>query len=161
MEKKKWVVWLMAMALAVTSVPVYAAGNGSVQAEEAILTEEDTLTEENWYESVYFQEPEQRYPKPGIAKKGAREASLSLEESVVRQLEDLPERIDVSAYRIPVSQAGAPYFQILSSHPEFFYVEKSTSYSYSGGYILSYTVRYRMEKGEIPRCREELEREAD
>ncbi len=162
MEKKKWVVWLMAMALAVTSVPVYAAaGNEGVQLEEAILTEEDTLTEENWYESVYFQEPEQRYPKPGIAKKGAREASLSLEESVVRQLEDLPERIDVSAYRIPVSQAGAPYFQILSSHPEFFYVEKSTSYSYSGGYILSYTVRYRMEKGEIPRCREELEREAD
>ena len=76
MEKKKWVVWLMAMALAVTSVPVYAAaGNEGVQLEEAILTEEDTLTEDNGYESVYFQEPEQRYPKPGIGKKGASEAA--------------------------------------------------------------------------------------
>ncbi len=156
MGKKRWIAWILAFALAFAAVPVYAKTDSAV-----VQTGEDALTEENQYDPIYFQEPKAVYPERSARPNQARQNSLTLEESVVSQLKTLPDRVDVSAYKISVEEKGAPFFQILNNHPEFFYVEKSTSYSYSGGYILSYAVRYQYPKAEIPKYQEELEAEVD
>ncbi len=153
MGKKKWIVWIVVMALLFTAVPVSAETG-----ENGLKTEEAALTEENRYDSVYFQEPEERYPQ--YSAKG-RQAGLSFEEYMVDELKKLPDSINVSAYKIPVGDAGTPFFQVLNNHPELFYVNSSVRYSYSGGYIVSYSVSYRFPKEEIPQYREELEAEVD
>ncbi len=156
MERKKWFALILAFVLVFTSVPVYAeTGKGGVQAEEV------TLTEENQYDPIYFQQPKVRYPQHTARANQAGQASLSLEESVVSQLKQHPDKVDVSAYKIPISEKGEPYFQILNNHPELFYVQKSTAYSYSGGYIISYSVKYQIPKEDIPQYEEALEEEVD
>lgn len=153
MKKKKWIVWIMAVALLFTAVPVHAETG-----KTGMGTGEDVLTEENRYDSIYFQEPEEAYPQYSAK---TRQASQSFEEYMVAELKKLPDSVDVSAYRIPVENAGTPFFQVLNNHPELFFVNTSVRYSYSGGYIVRYSIAYRMPKEEIPALQEELEEEVD
>lgn len=105
-------------------------------------TETITLTDENRYNPVYYQEPEEIYPAKE-ARMG-RAAQVTLEEYVVSALEEFQTTIDVSAYNIPSAEAGDVFLQILNDHPSFFFVDGHISWNYSQntGMAVSYSVKY-------------------
>ncbi len=105
-------------------------------------TETITLTEENRYNPVYYQEPEEIYPAANA--KMARGAQVTLEEYVVSALEEFQDTIDISAYQIPKEEAGNVFLQILNDHPSLFFVNGSIGWSSSGttGMAVAYKVEY-------------------
>lgn len=115
---------------------VYASPAGQEQ------TETITLTDENRYNPVYYQEPEEIYPAKE-ARMG-RAAQVTLEEYVVSALEEFQTTIDVAAYNIPSAEAGEVFLQILNDHPSFFFVDGHISWSYNPntGMAVSYSVKY-------------------
>ncbi len=135
--KKKFLFPLFLLLLCLFSG---AANAETGKASGQLGTGEAILTEENRYNPIYYQEPEERYPA-GSASKG-RAAELSLEDCVVNALEQLQPSIDVSSYNIFTSEAGEVFFQILNNHPSLFFVKSSISYSYISNQVLSYNVKY-------------------
>lgn len=100
-----------------------------------------TLTDENRYNPVYYQEPEEIYPAVGAGM--GRAAQVTLEEYVVSALEEFQETIDVSAYNIPRAEAGDVFFQILNNHPSLFYVDGMIRYSLtSSDTVVEYYITY-------------------
>ncbi len=105
-------------------------------------TETITLTEENRYNPVYYQEPKKIYPAANAGM--ARGAQVTLEEYVVSALEEFQNTIDISAYQIPKEEAGNVFFQILNDHPSLFFVNGRIGWSSSGstGMAVAYEVEY-------------------
>lgn len=125
--------------------------------------EEVNLTDENRYDSIYYQEPKVRFPVENIELERSARANITLEEHVVNALQQLETSIDVSAYQISVSEAGDTFFQILNQHPELFYVSGSVRYSYNPttNMITSYTVSYLGTEEEIRQQQETFEQSVD
>ncbi len=110
---------------------------------ESVTTESVELTEENRYDPVYYQEPEEIYPSTGSSKPRSAKAGVPLEECLVNAWETFQAEVDVSAYNIPVGEASEKYFQILNSHPSIFYVKSEVVYSYSSnGMVMRYHITY-------------------
>lgn len=111
---------------------------------ESITTESVELTEENRYDPVYYQEPEEIYPSTGSSKPRSAKAGVSLEECLVNAWETFQAEVDVSAYNIPADRetASSTYFQVLNSHPSMFYVNTPISWTISNGIVAQYCVEY-------------------
>ena len=131
--------------------------NVKAQAAGEIETETMILTEENRYDSDYYQQPKVRYPLQ--KDQSARAAGMDLESYIVDALEQFQEEIDVSAYKVTREEAFAVFFQILNSHSGLFYVERNVSYSYSPAtnLIFSYNVKYLGTKNEVEQQKLQLE----
>lgn len=153
--KKKFVFLALLMICLLSGTAYAKAGTASEK------TETEILTEENRYDPVYYQEPEKLYPKAKA--RTARFTALSLEEYVVNALENFQDEINVSAYAIPVEDAGERYFQILNSHPSLFYVVGTVRYSYnpSTGTVNSYNVSYTDTKANISVQQAEFNKEVN
>ncbi|HCT91960.1 MAG TPA: hypothetical protein DF613_11380 [Lachnospiraceae bacterium] len=153
--KKRFLFPVLLLLLCLSCSTVYATNTDEEK------TESITLTEENRYDPVYYQEPEELYP---VAKaRMERSGAPSLEECVVNALEQFQDKIDVSAYRIPSAEAGTKYLQILNSHPSLFYVKSTASWSYSKStnLVVSYNVTYNMDKNIIKSQQTVFEQEID
>lgn len=152
---KKRSLFLLLLLLCLSGSTVYAA------AMEDEKTETVTLTEQNRYDPVYYQEPEAIYPA-SKARTG-RSAALTLEECVVDAWEQLQDTINVSAYGIPLEEASDIYFQILNNNPSFFYVDLTVSFSYnpSTNMVSSYAVVYTAAKDTIKSQQTAFEKEVD
>lgn len=136
--KKKWMLPIFCLLLfCLFSSAAYAETD-----EGSENTETLTLTEENRYDPVYYQEPEELYPAVSDGK--ARSSELSLEDYVVNALENFETQIDVTAYKIPREEATEIYFQILNNHPSLFYVVSAAGWSWnsSTNMVISYSVLY-------------------
>lgn len=136
--KKKWMLPIFCLLLfCLFSSAAYAETD-----EGSENTETLTLTEENRYDPVYYQEPEELYPAVSDGK--VRSSELSLEDYVVNALENFETQIDVTAYKIPTEEAATKYFQILNNHPSLFYVVSAARWSYnpSTNMVISYSVQY-------------------
>ena len=111
---KQKILFPVLLLLCLFGSTAYAA---PVQQEQ---TETITLTEENRYNPVYYQEPEEIYPAANAGM--ARGAQVTLEEYVVSALEEFQNTIDISAYQSPKEEAGNGFLQILNDHPSLFFV---------------------------------------
>ncbi len=150
MKKRIAVPFLMMMFLSVGVMQVHA---------EMVKTESVTLTEEERYQEEYYGQPAPRYAV-GKGTRSLASMGQTLEEYIVAALEAFETEIDVSAYNLPVSQAGE-YFKILNNNPQLFYVKGSYSISYMGDTILKYNVTYLYSQEEAEQMREELEEAVD
>lgn len=101
-----------------------------------------TLTDENRYDPVYYQEPEEIYPAADT--RMGRSAQVSLEEYVVSALEEFQTTIDVSAYNIPRAEAVDVFLQILNDHPSLFFVNGRIGWTSNAttGMAMTYNVTY-------------------
>lgn len=137
MRKKYVVPFLMMLFLFVGAVQVQATAAD-------IQTESVTLTEGNRYRGEYYQKPEERYPVAKARSYGAKASEQTLEEYVVKALEQFETQIDISSYQIPVDEAGTVFFQILNNNPQLFYVQGKISYSYnsSTNRVMSFKITY-------------------
>ncbi len=133
---KQKILFPVLLLLCLFGSTAYAA---PVQQEQ---TETITLTEENRYNPVYYQEPEEIYPAANAGM--ARGAQVTLEEYVVSALEEFQNTIDISAYQIPKEEAGNVFLQILNDHPSLFFVNGRIGWSSSGttGMAVAYEVEY-------------------
>ncbi len=151
--KKKYFAPVLLLLLCLFGTTAYA------EPTEQEQTRIVTLTEENRYDPVCYQEPEEIYPEA----KGrmGRLAEPSLEEYVVNALENFQTKIDVSAYQIPVTKARETFLQIWNNHPSLFYVQSKFSYSYysSTGMVTSYNVTYTDSEENVTVQKENLKRE--
>lgn len=137
-----------------------------VQAEtENIKTESVTLTEDNRYNPEYYQKPEVRYPAAKTRTYSVDSSAQTLEEYILTALENFETEIDVYDYKIPAEEASSRYFQIINSHPEFFYVGNRVGISpaSSGGneVVFKYKPTYSDTQENIVQQKKEFEIAAD
>lgn len=155
--KKKWMLPIFCLLLfCLFSSAAYAETD-----EGSENTETLTLTEENRYDSVYYQEPEELYPAVSDGK--VRSSELSLEDYVVNALENFETQIDVTAYKIPTGEAATKYFQILNNHPSLFYVVSAARWSYnpSTNMVASYKIQYTDTEENVKAQKADFEREVE
>ena len=76
------------------------------------------------------------FPKSTVSFVKTRSAN-SIEDVLLRQLKALAEEIDVSQYRLSVSEFSYIYGKLLNFYPELFYVSGGFSYYISGSYVTS------------------------
>lgn len=155
---KKVYVLCALLALLLSGSTVYAQNRG-----EDLKSEKIEITDENRYDPVYFQEPEEIYPvsstEPGRA--GAN-SEVTIEEYIVNALENFQVKIDISSYRISTKEALDLFVQILNNNPQLFYLKANdaTVWSYSG--IASYyEVEYSDTVDNIKKRKEEFAQAAD
>ena len=125
--------------------------------------EEIVLTDETRYEPKLYQEPVARYAMGISTLTRSTYANLTLEEYLVNALRQFETDIDVSAYQIPKSEAGATFFQIVHNNPELFFVEKKISY-YSNSAtntVTRYIVTYIDSEENIRKMQQEFEQAAN
>jgi transglutaminase-like putative cysteine protease len=109
--------------------------------------------------------PPPRETPPGSETPGAgspadpeRPAGTGLEEYIVGSLEDMEPAIDVSDYGIDTDEMGDIYLGIVSRHPELFYVENETEWTYyEGGEVMEVIPAYSGSKMTVARQRERFD----
>lgn len=156
--KRKYFVPVFLMVLLFCG-KVYAETNSEYEGTGSL-----TITDDNRYDSIYYQKPEKRYASSARAAGRSARANLDFETYIVNSLEQFQSTIDVSEYEISNGAAGAAFFQILNSHHELFYVEGTVKWKYdssTGKVKYYYGILFRDTPENVERQTEELEQGAE
>ena len=150
--KKRWILPFLLFVFLFAYTP-------QVQAGTAVKIENVEVSEEERYDAEYYEEPKLRFPAKQKGTSNQKGVGLSLEEYIVKSLENYETEIDVSAYNLPSSQKGQEYLKILNNNPQLFYVRGTVGMrvSVSDGRILSYQPQYLVGKAEAAKMQGEFE----
>ena len=110
------------------------------------------LTEENRYDSQYNMPIPMQSDVEQLDKAGMSNTQLSqLEDVLVEAWENFETSVDVSKFDLTASDSAYAtyYFQILSRHPEIFYVRGWIGCTVSNDHVLKISISYDMESSEV------------
>ncbi len=130
---KKYVSVLLAVIMLFSLLlPIYAYAGVSYSVDSASLLQEGDY---DIYDSGYSSD----------------NASISdnAKTAILNGLRNVSSSINLSSYRIKISDFKVAYTSLINDNPDLFYVSSSYSYSYTGDYIKSLTPGYAMTKAEI------------
>ncbi len=153
---KKKMFFLILLFLCLFGGTAYAA-----PVSENLKTGSMELTEENRYDPVYYQTPEEVCPSNGGGKFRSAREGVNFEECLVNGWEGFQDKIDVSAYNIPESEAVQRYFQVLNNHPSIFYVDNYVRWGSNAGIIKYFSVTYTDTQANVAAQKEAFQRELE
>ena len=160
-------VFLLAFVSPLQIMPVYGTvlPEGTLAGQkpsEEVLTE----TEEERYNEVYYENPAVYYLSGSASSKSRAADSMTLEEYIVSELEDMQTYISIEDYEVEftIEEFKTFYWQVLYNNPQLFYVGKSFSptclnndYS-NNGIVCGFDAVYiETDKTEVAQMKEKLE----
>lgn len=70
--------------------------------------------------------------------------------AIVAAAQGLQDTVDLTAYRIPVSQIASVFGETLNENPRLFYISGVYQYYYNSGYVTTFCLQYEDNKSQIP-----------
>lgn len=133
------------------------------QVDRNLLTDSVELIQEGALTSVVIERAEEAYGLRSISDK-----NISIEDILYNGMISLEERIDISAYRLPIEEFGKVLQEVLNGSPDLFYVGKRYAYwlDRSGEYVAGFVPSYEfngntLEADEIRQMKRTFEETAD